>query len=55
MSVFVGYYVKMGIKKVQFNSCVIPRSRAFSEALGKVLFNAKNETEPVFLGIIKAQ
>lgn len=55
MPVFVGYYVEMGIKKVQFKLCVMPRNRGFSEALRKALFNAKKGTQILFLGIIKVQ
>lgn len=42
----------MGIKKVQYKLCVMPRNRRFSEALRKP-FNAKKGTQLLFLGIIK--
>lgn len=45
----------MGIKKVQFKLCVMPRNREFSEAVRKALFNAKKGTQILFLGIIKVQ
>ena len=53
MPVFVGYHVEMGIKKVQFKLCVMPRNREFSEAVRKALFNAKKGTQILFLGVIK--
>ena len=45
----------MGIKKVQFKLCVMPRNREFSEAVRKALFNAKKGTQILFLGVIKVQ